>query len=194
MVQGLLVAAPTPAQGLFDHLKCHALRGPLRPEASLDVPSLEPDFADQGCKLGRPKLFCVPAALENASPASPLPGITGEPLHNAYVGYKLKCPSRPPDDDVSDRFGPRRQTKYRSTLLLGPARRSAAPVPQPPCVATVQIDPAGAIPTLPINQAIPIPVRLSSVSGGTFDVFLDDHGGGGQITCPAGGCVGAAVM
>jgi hypothetical protein len=43
---------PASLQTLFDHLKCHTVRDPLRLEATADLPALQPEFADQGCKVG----------------------------------------------------------------------------------------------------------------------------------------------
>jgi len=82
-----LAVSPGPAslQTLFDHLKCHTVRDPLRLEATADLPALQPEFADQGCKVGRAKLFCVPTGKENVAPAPPGPAIIAQPLQEEYV-------------------------------------------------------------------------------------------------------------
>src|SRR5262245_30892048 len=119
----ITVALPTaaPAQ-LLDHLKCHKVKDPLKLKATADFNALQSEFSAQGCVVSKPKLFCVPATKSNVTPPEAAPLVVdGQQLQNDYICYSAKCTDTPPNTEVSDQFGTRTQTSYRSTLVCAPA-------------------------------------------------------------------------
>jgi hypothetical protein len=116
------------AQGRLDHLKCHKMRDALAPHASADlIAELQPEFSSNDCKILRAKLFCEPVTVSNVQPPPARPDIVGNPLSNGYVCYETRCPTRPADGDVTDRFGTHAQRRYRTSLLCVPARTQCEP-------------------------------------------------------------------
>src|SRR5438067_8264242 len=118
----LVVVLASAARGqTLDHLKCHKMKDPLKLKATADLTALDPNFSAQGCALGKPKLFCVPATKSNVQPpeAAPL-DINGQQLTNGFICYAAKCPGGP-DTGVSDQFGSRTEIRYATTLLCAPA-------------------------------------------------------------------------
>jgi hypothetical protein len=111
------------AQGFLDHLKCHKVKDPLKlPRTTADLlTDLQPDFAASGCRILKAKYFCAPVAKENVVPAPPRPDIVGQGLTQDFICYKTQCPVQPPDHEVTDQFGNRTQTKYKTDLLCVPA-------------------------------------------------------------------------
>lgn len=108
---------------VLDHLKCHKMKDPLKFKAVADLTAeLQPQFSAQGCTIGKPKLFCVPVTKENVQPpeAAPLQ-VDGQQLENDFVCYNVKCLDTPPDTEVSDQFGSRTQSRYRTTFVCAPA-------------------------------------------------------------------------
>jgi hypothetical protein len=118
----LAVVLASAAQGqTLDHLKCHKMKDPLRLKATADLTALDPNFSAQGCTLGKPKLFCVPATKSNVQPPTAAPlDIDGQQLANGFICYAAKCPGGP-DGAVSDQFGSRTETRYITTLVCAPA-------------------------------------------------------------------------
>jgi hypothetical protein len=102
-------------------------------EAFVDLDS--PQFGvAPNCKVGKAKLFCVPAekavisARDKATklPITPLP-VTG-PNPGDRICYKVKCPEPfPPDTQVTDQFGTRTVTKFKTQLLCTPAVKGGVP-------------------------------------------------------------------
>jgi hypothetical protein len=113
----------------LDHLKCHKVKDPLHlPRTTADLPTdLQPEFAASGCQILKPKFFCVPVAKQNVVPAPPRPDIVGQDLSNDFICYKIKCPTQPGDHQVTDQFGTRTQTKFKTSMLCVPAVKGAAP-------------------------------------------------------------------
>jgi hypothetical protein len=136
----LLGASTAAAQPLYDHLKCHRVSDPLRFAGVVDLEALQPQFSDSGCKLGRAKSFCVPVAKTLVEPPLAPPDIAGQALSDDYVCYKLKCPSRPADEDVTDMSGTRRLRHMRTSRLCVPARKV-----QTPCGPDLSCDSANEI-------------------------------------------------
>ncbi|HJQ83672.1 MAG TPA: hypothetical protein VKA21_06335 [Candidatus Binatia bacterium] len=114
---------------LLDHLKCHKVKDPTKlPGTTADLnAALQPEFSSPDCRILKAKYFCVPAAKENVQPAPPRPDITGQGLLTDYVCYTVKCPLQPGDRVVTDQFGTRTQTKYKTSLLCVPAVKGTAP-------------------------------------------------------------------
>jgi hypothetical protein len=111
------------AQAFLDHLKCHKVKDPLKlPRTTADLMTdLQPDFAASGCRILKAKYFCAPVAKQNVVPAPPRPDIVGQGLTQDFICYKTQCPVQPPDHEVTDQFGNRTQTKYKTDLLCVPA-------------------------------------------------------------------------
>ncbi len=135
LLGGTLAGGSVQAQ--FDHLKCYKIKDPVKLKGIVDLNS--PQFGlEAGCKIGKAKLFCVPAtktvlqAEDKATglPIVPLP-VTG-PNPGDRVCYKVKCPQPfPPDTAIADQFGIRTVTKFKPSIVCAPAYKHA-PVCAPP--------------------------------------------------------------
>jgi hypothetical protein len=131
LVAAALLAVPVfvNAQAQNDHLQCYQVKDALNLAAVVDLNS--PQFGlEAGCKVSKAKFFCVPAektvvSAENKStglPIVPLP-VTG-PDAGDRVCYKVKCPNPNvpiPDQPVTDQFGNRTVTKFKTSYLCTPA-------------------------------------------------------------------------
>ena len=116
----LVGAAPVSAQ-LHDHLKCHRIKDGLTVRGAVDLDALRSEFSDRGCKLRGARLFCSPVSATLLRPGA-VSNITGQPLDDDYVCYKLKCPSRiPKGSEISDPLGTRRIRRFDTSLLCMPA-------------------------------------------------------------------------
>lgn len=137
----LVLAAATAEAGIPDNLQCYEisnanLRG-LRGVVDLDAPSfgLAP-----GCKISRPKLYCVPAdaqvqpgtLTDNGRPVDELP-FRGRPADTDRICYNVKCPypvGSAPDQVVTDRFGTHGFKQLRTEMLCAPAVGGTLPPPR----------------------------------------------------------------
>src|SRR5213593_3936275 len=121
-------AGPAHGQEFLDHLKCHKVKDPMKLNGTTAdlLTDLQPDFSASGCVLIKPKLFCVPVSKVNVQPPPPRPDVTGQGLATDYICYSIKCPLQPGDRVVTDQFGTRTETKYRSSLLCVPAVKGEA--------------------------------------------------------------------
>lgn len=137
----LVLAAATAEAGIPDNLQCYEisnanLRG-LRGVVDLDAPSfgLAP-----GCKISRPKLYCVPAdaqvqpgtLTDNGRPVDELP-FQGRPADTDRICYNVKCPypvGSAPDQVVTDRFGTHGFKQLRTEMLCAPAVGGTLPPPR----------------------------------------------------------------
>ena len=79
----------------------------------------------KGCKIGKAKLFCVPATKLNPQvktnldpPAFPVEGV---PIAFDQICYQIKCPKPFPEDQVvTDQFATRNISKLKPQLLCTP--------------------------------------------------------------------------
>src|SRR5262249_50955362 len=123
-------AFPASAQtgaGVLDHLMCYRMTDPLQVSQAVDMFSdVQPQFSQKGCVLIKPVQFCVPATKRNVTPALTTPNLIGQQLQNDFICYLVKCPNPvpPPDENVTDQFGTRTQTKYRPFTICAPARKA----------------------------------------------------------------------
>jgi hypothetical protein len=124
----LAAAGAAHAQAYLDHLKCHKVKDPLKlPRTTADLMTdLQPEFEASGCRILKPKFFCAPVAKENVVPAPPRPDIVGQGLVTDFICYKTQCPVQPGDHVVTDQFGTRTQTKYKTDMLCVPAVKGDA--------------------------------------------------------------------
>jgi len=119
----VLMAMPRLAGAQTTHLKCHRVRDALPPlHTTVDLPALQTQFSDTGCKVGKARELCVPVVKQNVQPTPPRTDIQGNNLVDNYICYTLRCPKKPPDTQVTDQFGTRTETKYVSKMLCVPAR------------------------------------------------------------------------
>jgi hypothetical protein len=143
---GLLAPAYTEAQ-VDDHLKCYKIKDPVKLKGIVDLSS-EQFGLEEGCKISKAKMFCVPATKEvvwaedkaTGAVIDPLP-VFGDPATGDRVCYKIKCPDpQPPDTEVSDQFGNRTLTKFKAFMLCTPAIKGS-PLPTtttlPPTTTTL---------------------------------------------------------
>lgn len=204
LVMLLLAAASAGAQGIGDHLKCHTTSDPLKLAAAADLAAtLQPQYSDSGCIIGKPKLFCTPTTMTDVTPTSPLPPVVGTTIDNDFICYRLRCPNRPPAQEIADRFGVRTQTRYRSSMLCVPARSTAVttttstpttttpttttPV-RPICAASIALDPDDEVTTLVRGQPTTLRVRVTSTGGGIFWLDVYDSELRSSAACPADDC------
>ena len=148
----VLSAAAADAQPTFDHLKCHKIKDPHKLKGTFDPsPALQPAFADQGCKIGRGKLFCAPVEKNNVQtkPAPQFPALGGQDLTNDFICYKIKCPSFPPDTAVTDQFASRTLFKMKAQLLCVPAVKGDATTTTTTTTVTVMTTTTSTTTTLP---------------------------------------------
>lgn len=125
----VLSAAGAAAQP-FDHLKCHKVKDSYKIKGTFDPsPALQSDFEDQGCTIGKAKLFCVPTEKNNVQtvPMPLFPGLGGQDLTNDFICYRAKCPTLPPDKVVTDQFIDRALTKMKTQLFCTPAYKGPPP-------------------------------------------------------------------
>lgn len=140
-VLALALAATAAEAGVPDNLQCYELtnanlRG-LRGVVDLDSPSfgLAP-----GCRISRPKLYCVPAAgavrrdtlADGGRPLEELP-YQGRPAETDRVCYRVQCPypvGTAPDQTVTDRFGTHGFKQLRTEMMCAPATGGTLPPPR----------------------------------------------------------------
>ncbi len=126
----IVVAAPMPARAQLNHLTCFRAGDPARFQASVSLDMAQVAFDPPGqCRVvGRANLFCVPSQKTvnsfevDGAPGSPLavPGFTPVPDR---LCYKLRCPRKSPaTQQLSDQFGTRDVTVFRTRFLCTPAR------------------------------------------------------------------------
>ncbi|HJQ84442.1 MAG TPA: hypothetical protein VKA21_10225 [Candidatus Binatia bacterium] len=124
-VAGVLAAPAAHAQ-VFDHLKCHKMKDPLKLKATVDLDAVQAQFSATGCLISKAKLFCVPATKSNVQPPEAAPLVVdGQELENDFICYSAKCPDTPPDTAVTDQFGSRTQVRYKSSFICAPAIEGA---------------------------------------------------------------------
>jgi len=106
----------------LDHLKCHKMKDPLKLKEMADlIAESQPQFSATDCTISKPKMFCVPVTKTNVDPPAPLT-VNGAQLATDFICYSVKCPIVAlPNTDVSDQFGSRTQTGYRTTMVCAPA-------------------------------------------------------------------------
>ncbi len=122
-----LIAGSVQAQ-TNDHLKCYRVKGDLKLKGFVNIET--PQFGlEPGCKIGKPKFFCVPATKSDVAvidgktkqPITPLP-LSAPPAPGDRICWQMKCPvSSPPDQVVTDQFGTQTLTKFKARLLCTPA-------------------------------------------------------------------------
>ena len=111
-----------------DHLTCYQVKGDLKLKGLLDLTT--PQFGlEEGCRITKPKFFCVPATKSNLDvvdgktkePITPLP-FSAAPAPGDRICWKVKCPEPfPPDQLVTDQFGTQTLTRLKAKLLCTPA-------------------------------------------------------------------------
>ena len=126
LIAALTLAASAGAQPVADHLKCYKVKDALSLAGMADLNT--PRFgADPGCTISTAKLFCVPATKTNVSAIDKSTGnpIIPQPVAGPDPGdricYKVKCPQSVADQQVTDQFGTRILTKFKTVLVCGPA-------------------------------------------------------------------------
>ena len=111
-----------------DHLQCYKVKDSLKLKGIVDLDSIQFGLA-AGCKIGGAKLFCVPVtktvieAFDRRVPIDLLEIFETRDFTDAdRICYKIKCPSTViPDQEVTDQFGNRIITGFKSKLLCVPA-------------------------------------------------------------------------
>jgi len=127
-----LLAAPASAQ-LHDHLKCYKIKDTSTSSAAVDLRPLDiANFeVDAGCTLKvRSRQVCFPVNKGLISTTGPHFDVNGQALANPYLCYKVRCPSAvlPESLQMSDQFGTRTLTGFRTSTVCAPAILGAPPV------------------------------------------------------------------
>jgi|GEM_PF-1582967 len=125
---GILYSPAAQAQGTLDHMICYRMQDKLLPKATADLlATLQPEFTQKGCLIGKAVQFCVPATKTNVDPPPANPNIVGQPLRDDYICYQVRCPNAvpPPSKLVIDQFGKRQQQRYTPSTVCVPAKKTA---------------------------------------------------------------------
>jgi len=127
-VIGLSLIAAAGAQAQTGNLRCYQMKDPLGLKAVTDLTS-ELGF-DAGCRVSKAKQFCEQT---DSNLVSAMDKVTGQaitmlpisgPDGGEHICYKVSCPAPAvaiPGQEVSDRFGTRTLTTFKSSLLCTPA-------------------------------------------------------------------------
>jgi NHL repeat len=117
----LAIAAPSIAQ-VNDHLKCYKVKNTTLYQGAVDL--LTADGLEANCKIRiKPVLYCTPATkfVKNTGGSPTLP-VSGPPLPNDFICYKIACPPPfPPDRVRNDQFGPHTLAKLTPKIVCAPA-------------------------------------------------------------------------
>ena len=119
------LARSSPAQ-IHDHLKCFKIKDSASFSAVVDLRPLEDgEFGvDGGCTLKvKSREVCFPVEKDLVSTDAPSQVVGGVDLSNAFLCYKVHCPSEttPESLDMSDQFGTRMISGLRTTTVCAPA-------------------------------------------------------------------------
>jgi len=135
-----LLGSPVGAQPVPDDMQCFKVTDAtlrhLRGTVDLDAPSVG---VAAGCRLSKPKLYCVPA-YQHVQPATLFDGgrpLTELPYHGPHAAtdricYEVKCPSgtgTAPNRTATDRFGTHALTRMQTEMVCTPAVGGTMPPP-----------------------------------------------------------------
>ena len=138
VIASIIVSSPSPATAQFDHLECYKIKDPHKFEATADlVPALTPPFpVATGCAIrvtGRK--YCVPVDKQLSTSTAPSLEFPTVAAAGDYLCYRVKCPKATISDaEISDQFGTRTISKFRTTEICTPAVTG----PPPPFTCTAQ--------------------------------------------------------
>jgi hypothetical protein len=121
----LLAVGPPAWAGVTvpDHLRCVKVKDKNLAKAryTADLASIHPSFpSESGCLIKVPaKLYCFPVGKRDADPTPP-EVVTGQPIIEQLVCYKLKCPKQELAVPVADQFGSRTLSVSAPKILCAP--------------------------------------------------------------------------
>lgn len=127
-----LFASSASAQ-LHDHLKCYKVKDTSALSATVDLRPLDGiNFeVDAGCTVKvRSRQVCFPVEKDLVSSTGPDFDVNGQELANPFLCYKVRCPEAavPESLQMSDQFGTRTLTGFRTSTVCAPAILGAPPV------------------------------------------------------------------
>lgn len=128
------------AAAVTDDLQCYKITNQslkaIKAVVDLEAPSIG---TSPGCKLTKPKLYCVPATtsvrpgtlVNGKQPLMPLPyGLMAAETARICYGVTCKKPSGTgPDSTVTDRFGTHAFGKLATQMVCAPAVQGSEPLP-----------------------------------------------------------------
>ncbi len=129
---GMCLAPSADAQ-IDDHMRCYKMKDSIKLKGFVDIDIPQFGLAP-GCRLGRGKLFCVPAdksgvAVVDRATGSPIDPLllSAAPSPGDQICYSVRCKDTPdpPATEVTDQFGTRTVTIKRG-FLCGPAVKGTA--------------------------------------------------------------------
>lgn len=127
LVVACFLAASTPALAQArDHLKCFKVSDSTSFGATVDLepaPSA-PVGADTGCVVKvRSRQLCFPVDSDVTDQDGPAAPVSGQDLENAFLCYRVKCPSAelPSSLQMSDEFGSHTLAGLKVATVCSPA-------------------------------------------------------------------------
>jgi hypothetical protein len=155
------VLAASVSYAADDHLECYKIKDPLALRGIVDLDS--PQFGvAAGCSVSKAKMFCVPAEktviqATDKNGAITLLDVPG-PDPGDRICYKIKCPAVTiPDQQVSDQFGTRTITKFKTAMMCTPAVKGLPP-------STTTTTTTTTLPLLPDGSACTLAAQCVSAS------------------------------
>jgi sugar lactone lactonase YvrE len=119
---GIGTAAPPLAAN--DTLQCFKVKDRRSLDATVALDTAH--GAEPRCRVGRPRLLCVPGSLtvvRRRGRPVPATSFGPAPMTSDALCYSLRCPGpHPPDAEVADRFGTRTVKRLRPKLLCTPSQ------------------------------------------------------------------------
>jgi hypothetical protein len=178
-----LAIATTAAAQAYDHLKCFKIRDESTfSSANVDLEPLPAEFGVSSCTIkSRAKEFCVPAGndVTMLSDGS-LQSVESEELALNRLCYKLKCPDADVDPIVvSDQFGTRTISGYKSVKLCTPAIIGDVPVSLDDSFDGASLDPSWTVlhPELATISVSGGALRLTPTASGAPGIWYNSGEG-----------------
>ena len=184
VVVGLsLVLASATIAGAQDNLKCYKMKDSLKLKGTVDLDT--PKFGvDPGCKISTAKMYCVPGTTTNVAvvdqsgnPIVPKPTPGSDP--GGRICYKVTCPSRAPDQEVTDQFGARTVTSLKATFVCTPTAREMGDAIR--VFSVLNTTPGGAFGNRAATTATCASAAITQGLSCTSTVALLAYGGGDDI-------------
>ena len=123
---GACLLAGTASAQVHDHLRCFKIKDPSSFHATVDVRPLDDAVfsVEAGCTIKvKSRQVCFAVEKDLVTTDAPTALVPGAELSNAFLCYSMRCPSSllPESLDMSDQFGTRTLTGFRTSTICAPA-------------------------------------------------------------------------